>query len=175
MSPIKRKEKYCGTPYWLPNEPELSTPHGFQGLRDCDLYVYGLLVWSSFCLRGENPPARPRLQDALDDLRKLDIPYMQSRTSLFSPGHTTTDQVAQLLENTLVGPDQRDTQPWTYLYREKEYPYYQHREKKLVLNGKFKLSLYRLYRTRQIKPMYPPETHLRLSARMKSRYSQQSW
>ncbi|EEU36739.1 uncharacterized protein NECHADRAFT_86575 [Fusarium vanettenii 77-13-4] len=114
--PNVQKEEYLGTPYWLPSGYELAALGGFESLQKCDLYVYGLLVWSSFCLRGKHPQARPELDDALSDLKELSDRLTHMLLPLSPYKQRLLDQVSALLENTMVDPADRSLKPWTYLY-----------------------------------------------------------
>ncbi|KAJ4213183.1 hypothetical protein NW759_011027 [Fusarium solani] len=111
-----QKEEYLGTPYWLPSDCELAALGGLESLQKCDLYVYGLLVWSSFCLRGKHPRARPELDDALSDLKELGdrMTYMLLPLSPYK--QRLLDQVSELLTKTMVDPADRSLKPWTCLY-----------------------------------------------------------
>ncbi|KAF5560162.1 hypothetical protein FNAPI_4330 [Fusarium napiforme] len=113
------KGQYFGTPYWLPPASEIEALDTRHSLQQCDLYVYGLLVWSAFCLKGHHPPINPKLQNALDDLDQLYqlsgyrwLPFSSSRERLFA-------KVARLMEETLVDTPRRSTAPWTQLYYER--------------------------------------------------------
>ncbi|KAI8712492.1 hypothetical protein NCS52_01347600 [Fusarium sp. LHS14.1] len=121
--PSVQKEEYLGTSYWLPSDCERVALGGFESLQKCDLYVYGLLVWSSFCLRGKPPQAHPEhnnalsdLNDALSDLKELGdrMAYMLLPLSPYK--QRLLDQVSVLLENTMVDPTYRSLKPWAYLY-----------------------------------------------------------
>lgn len=111
-----QKEEYLGTPYWLPSDRELAGLGGFESLQKCDLYVYGLLVWSSFCLRGKHPRARPELDDALSDLKELGDRMTYKLLPLSPHKQRLLDQVSALLEKTMVTPADRSLKPWTCLY-----------------------------------------------------------
>lgn len=116
LKPKQQKETYLGTPHWSPSSHELSALDSFDDLRKCDLYVYGLLVWSSFCLGGKPPPLERPLRSALDDLQDLSakayplLPALSERPWLFN-------QVGRLLEDTMASPARRSPNPWSYLYR----------------------------------------------------------
>ncbi|KAM0421121.1 hypothetical protein ACHAPT_011013 [Fusarium lateritium] len=117
-APNAQKEQYLGTPGWLPSDYELAALGGFESLRKCDLYVYGLLVWSSFCLRGKHPRARPKLDDALTDLKELGERMTYMLLPLSPSKQWLLNQVSDLLKETLVDLEQRSLQPWTCLYRD---------------------------------------------------------
>ncbi|KAE9580304.1 hypothetical protein CGMCC3_g3763 [Colletotrichum fructicola] len=69
----RRAATYLGTDGWRPSDRELNAVRGFDELRRCDLYVYGLLVWSSFCHEGKHHSGNPRLQDMLEDVEQTTI------------------------------------------------------------------------------------------------------
>ncbi|KPA35208.1 serine threonine protein kinase [Fusarium langsethiae] len=92
------KEEYFGAPYWLSEASEIAALDSRSSLQQCDIYVYGLLVWSAFCLRGQHPPANPKLHNALDYLNQL---------------------CSASLRKTLVDRSRRDAEPWTWLYNER--------------------------------------------------------
>ena len=51
MGKSEIKALYEGTPGWLPPKEDLKDPLSYDDLVLCDLYVYGLVVWFSFCGR----------------------------------------------------------------------------------------------------------------------------
>ncbi|CAF3543459.1 unnamed protein product [Fusarium graminearum] len=115
----KDKERYIGTPHWLPRASELRVFHTRESLRYCDLYVYGLLVWSSFCLGGQHPPDHPTLDDALRDLKQISN-ESYSWSPLLPNKQWLATQLTALMEGTLGDPSQRSNAPWSYLYRDQE-------------------------------------------------------
>ncbi|KAF5573700.1 hypothetical protein FPCIR_13874 [Fusarium pseudocircinatum] len=112
------KGAYFGTPYWLPEASEIEALESRHSLQQCDLYVYGLLVWSAFCLRGQHPPINPKLHNALDDLDQIRQSTGHRWLPLASKRKTIFARVSRLLEGTLIDPSRRETQPWTWLYND---------------------------------------------------------
>ncbi|KAK4209648.1 hypothetical protein QBC37DRAFT_430029 [Rhypophila decipiens] len=51
-------QTYAGSPGWFPPPGERDRPVPAEQLRKCDVYVYGLVVWSAFCLRGAHRGGR---------------------------------------------------------------------------------------------------------------------
>ncbi|KAF3917148.1 hypothetical protein ABW20_dc0110368 [Dactylellina cionopaga] len=49
------KIKYAGTRGWIPPEVGISNEIDRKSLWECDIYVYGLVVWSVFCKSGRSP------------------------------------------------------------------------------------------------------------------------
>ncbi|RYP46714.1 hypothetical protein DL768_007122 [Monosporascus sp. mg162] len=166
---IPQKEEYFGTPYWSPADSELRALRSFDSLRQCDLYVYGLLVWSSFCLRGKHPPAHPRLQDALKDRARLAETMKYPWLPLSPYKQWLVAQVDRLLKETMVDPAQRNLAPWTCLYRDSEHDA-QHAE------SDDSDSMHAIDNT---SPYHPPSDtntpwpHTTLE--MKARYNEYSW
>ncbi|KAF5675979.1 serine threonine kinase [Fusarium circinatum] len=113
------KAEYFGTPYWLPEASEIEALDSRHSLQQCDIYVYGLLVWSAFCLRGQHPPTNPKLHNALDDVNKL-FQWKHNYWFLFASNRRKlVAKVARLLEETLVDRSRRDVEPWTWLYHKR--------------------------------------------------------
>ncbi|KAM7215172.1 hypothetical protein V8F06_009490 [Rhypophila decipiens] len=59
-------QTYGGSPGWFPPPGERDRPLPAEQLRKCDVYVYGLVVWSAFCLRGAHRGGR-------DGVRQWDL------------------------------------------------------------------------------------------------------
>ncbi|KAF5607449.1 hypothetical protein FPANT_865 [Fusarium pseudoanthophilum] len=161
------KVEYFGTPFWLPEASEIEALDSRHRLQQCDLYVYGLLVWSAFCLRGQHPPANPKLHNALDDLNQLCrlkrhrwLLPTTNRKKLFA-------KIGRLLGGTLVDRSRRDVEPWTWLYHEhgtrKDVPY----DSAVVENNR---NSYTDQLARSFKAYKP---HITLE--MKARYDKLSW
>ena len=91
---------------------EIENSYDFEGLRKCDLFVYGLIVWSAFCLRGSNPPPNPKLEDARADLQRLGTDggiFSFTRARL-------ANRILKVLEKTMKEHGSRnDPAPWKYL------------------------------------------------------------
>ncbi|KAF2186040.1 kinase-like protein [Zopfia rhizophila CBS 207.26] len=99
-----QKVHYLGTPSWLPPKDEAEKDHhDYESLRKCDIYVYGLVVWSSFCLRG-NPPRYPKAEYAQEDLKLLQGSTRRLRS-----------RISRLLESAMATHDQRELKPWEHL------------------------------------------------------------
>jgi serine/threonine protein kinase len=98
------------TDFWTPPKAELDMDHDHESLRRCDVFVYGLLLWSCFCLGGGNPPRNPRLEDALADLNTLSgISWLPgSKKGLVK-------QITEALQITFKKHVERDQTPWKYL------------------------------------------------------------
>lgn len=108
----EEKESYYGTEEWLPPRAEADDKHDFEGLRKCDLFVYGLVVWCSFFRRGEPPPKDPGLLDAKADIDD----FLGGRRWMSRSKRRLADRVRAVLEQTLKPyPDSRDYRPWEYL------------------------------------------------------------
>ncbi|KAM3075708.1 hypothetical protein ACMFMG_007839 [Clarireedia jacksonii] len=105
------KESYRGTDGWLPPMSEADDTHDYEGLRRCDIYVYGLVVWSAFYLRGE-PPEHPNIENA-----KQISEMFRERWKWF-PGSRQwlTDKIDAVFEGTLEDKERRTTAPWQNLY-----------------------------------------------------------
>lgn len=111
-----QKEQYLGTSSWLPPKEEVESYHDYEGLRRCDVYVYGLVVWSSFCLRGDSPPPNPTLGDVKEHLKRF------SRGSTGFPGDKGwfERRIYRLLKAAMASPDKRNPTPWVYLESRRE-------------------------------------------------------
>ena len=122
-APKQRRERhrstYLGTPGWIPSDRDLESIRGFDGLRRCDLYVYGLLVWSSFCLGGRPYSRRPRLQDMLVDVMELASSRRNSSVSSTTFDRQIGTPLTNLLKDTMREPEERSLTPWTLLERER--------------------------------------------------------
>lgn len=113
-----QKERYLGTDSWLPPWNETTREHDYDGLRTCDLYVYGLVVWSSFCLRGNSPPQNPKLEDAQANLQQLArqrrwLPFPSNKKWL-------ADRINRVLSRTMTDRHSRHPTPWEYLLSDNE-------------------------------------------------------
>jgi serine/threonine protein kinase len=64
--PSKERYWYGGTRSWQPPTRWIQNSQDADVLRRCDLYVYGLIVWSSFYLKGEPIAARSKDQARCD-------------------------------------------------------------------------------------------------------------
>lgn len=107
---------YLGTPGWIPPDHELEDIQGFYGLRRCDLYVYGLLVWSCFCRKGKPYARRPKLQDMFDDVMELRASGGINNPRFGAPKAWVIPQVRRLFHDTMKKPEERSLTPWTFLY-----------------------------------------------------------
>ncbi|KAK2760422.1 hypothetical protein CKAH01_16516 [Colletotrichum kahawae] len=108
----RRKATYLGTTGWRPLEREISAIQGFNQLRQCDLYVYGLLVWSSFCRQGGHYqyPGDPNLRYMLDDVEQITV----SRFRFFGCKKWIASQVKEVLMDTMKPSELRSLEPWTF-------------------------------------------------------------
>ncbi|KAL5313034.1 hypothetical protein ACEPPN_019461 [Leptodophora sp. 'Broadleaf-Isolate-01'] len=103
---------YGGTRSWQPPAGEVFLATDEDKLRRCDLYVYGLVVWSAFYLKGEAPEI-PSLEEATKAGRVF-------RNELqWIPGnhHRLALRIDDVLSKTLCGAADRDATPWKYLYK----------------------------------------------------------
>jgi serine/threonine protein kinase len=112
---IQPRVQYCGTPGWQPPEVERSQLHDFEGLRKCDLYVYALVVWSSFCLRGK-PPGQVSLVVAREVVKELGKRIWRPFPEFVRGEPPLAEKLSSLLEGTMVHPSDRDHAPWRHLY-----------------------------------------------------------
>lgn len=120
----KHEERYLGTPGWLPSSCDRFNIKSFEALRQCDLYVYGLVVWSSFCLGGKHPPPYPRVEDAAHDFRRLWQAVGGWSCLPLSWGKPRAlIQAERLLQSTMAPSGQRPLRPWVLLYRYPEWVY----------------------------------------------------
>ncbi|KAH6894463.1 hypothetical protein B0T10DRAFT_603954 [Thelonectria olida] len=111
--PQKQREPYHGTEGWLPPAHEADADHDFDGLRRCDIYVYGLVVWSCFYLEGE-PPENPSLARAKSTGKRF-----QDRWKWFSPKRRRLNEsINRVFECTLCpNKSERGPAPWRELQR----------------------------------------------------------
>ena len=107
------KEQYLGTPTWLPPTDEATAKLDFEGLRKCDLYVYGLVVWSSFCYRGMSLSHNRTVTRVKESLEVL-----FGNTNFINTTRSTQlkNSISSLLTKTMADRDSRDPTPWTCLY-----------------------------------------------------------
>ena len=118
---VEFKISYCGTPMFLPPKDELKSSLPFEGLLNCDLYVYGLVVWYAFS--GCRPlPSHATVEEA--ERRRVELveqlswgfswwPVLQQRDLL-------ENKLKRVLESTLqTTPHERGRSPWTFLYNDK--------------------------------------------------------
>jgi serine/threonine protein kinase len=103
-----QKEQYLGTRSWLPPREEVERDHDYEGLQKCDIYVYGLVVWSSFCLRGNSPPQRPTWTEAEESIKQFARGWGNRRW--FGV------RIRHLLKSTMAHHTERGLTPWTHLY-----------------------------------------------------------
>ncbi|KAF3808239.1 hypothetical protein GCG54_00006857 [Colletotrichum gloeosporioides] len=108
----RTKDSYLGTPGWIPPSGEVRAAHDFDGLRRCDLYVYGLVVCSSFLFAGRPYPTHPNLDSMLGHLRQLDTPGRNIPFSWKKSKRRIFDQVTRVLEDTMKAPEERGLFPW---------------------------------------------------------------
>ncbi|KAF4610372.1 hypothetical protein G7Y89_g15748 [Cudoniella acicularis] len=105
------RQRYLGTPDWQRRRDEASDEHDYDGLQNCDLYVYGLLVWSAFCLRGEPPPSKT-WEAARADLGELE---RRARWSTAENKRWISHRVGKLLDSAMASPLARSRRPWVHL------------------------------------------------------------
>lgn len=115
-SQASKEARYDGTSYWRPPEVVNRTVKKFDhdALRLCDIYVYGLIVWSVVCKsdkdKGENCwhneyiNSERALKEALSELeeRNLKPQYRQN-------------MVKDVLENCLCEPNERARYPTPWI------------------------------------------------------------
>ncbi|KAK0624382.1 hypothetical protein B0T14DRAFT_554249 [Immersiella caudata] len=106
---------YMGTKAWPP-PGETAKPMGQEGHKRCDLYVYSLVVWSAFHLRGDPLPD-------LDGDRDPAVLATDATNKLFGygrwwyPGQNTqlADGINSVFADTLRAPAERKPKPWSRL------------------------------------------------------------
>lgn len=120
--------RYYGTPGWQPPEAQLQDSYPLQAgsLRKCDIFVYGLLVWSVMLHRG-----RPPMEAEPEQVRSVTVDgrqqrarvepkdrayqelaarnYPQSLEWLKRPIATMTEQCLE------IQPEHRPSEPWQLL------------------------------------------------------------
>lgn len=159
----RRKTTYFGTPGWIPPTNELEAIQGFDELRRCDLYVYGLLVWSCFCLGGKPYVRRPRLQDMLQDLTELTTSGFGNEHGFRAPRRWIIPQLRLLLKDTMKDAAERGPKPWELLYHPK-------RGQNESSNAD---QIRRLAPNLRIQD--PDEMEIHLSSEIKAGYNERSW
>jgi len=89
--------------------------HDYEGHRNCGIYVYGLVVWSAFYLKGE-PPMHPNLENAKNTSK-----LFRDRWKWF-PGSRQwlTHRIDQVFEDILKAKGERASSPWVKLYTRQE-------------------------------------------------------
>jgi serine/threonine protein kinase len=105
---------YRGTIGWQPRDKEMQDAQDHEGFQNCDRFVYGLIVWSAFFLRGEAPECQ-----SLEEAKGATNVLRNEWNWLPGNRHQLADQINSLFENTLCDPNTRHQKPWTYLYEEK--------------------------------------------------------
>ncbi|KAH8170862.1 protein kinase domain-containing protein [Sarocladium implicatum] len=111
-------DSYLGTDYWTPPVQEIAAVRSFDDLRRCDLYVYGLTVWSAFCFRGQHPPAEPHLSAAVDSLEDLAEIFGESFVPFISFHSWLFGRVKDVMIDTLGEPSLRSPNPWNAIFIE---------------------------------------------------------
>ncbi|KAK3360525.1 hypothetical protein B0T25DRAFT_473818 [Lasiosphaeria hispida] len=104
--PDCKDRRYSGTAHWRPAQDEIKEDLLPEQKRKCDIYVYGLVVWSAFFNNGEHcSPWEPKdLEAELKCLSESDLGR----------------RVGELIKGTMREPETRKMDPWTSLYTESE-------------------------------------------------------
>ena len=110
-SPNSRDFHYRGTKAWHPPTREISGHLSQRDLQRCDVYVYGLLVWSTFYLRGE-PPTRPNQAEAIRGTREL---FGEDLSWCSGKSHLLAVSIDKVFESTLCTAPDRTLRPWVHL------------------------------------------------------------
>ncbi|RYP48280.1 hypothetical protein DL769_011221 [Monosporascus sp. CRB-8-3] len=106
-----RKYPYRGTKVWHPPTMEIQGLLSKEDLKRCDLYVYGLVVWSAFHLWGE-PPGEPKLTEAIKATRDL---FGGELSWIPGTHHHLAAPLVRLFENTLCPAAARNVRAWAEL------------------------------------------------------------
>ncbi|KAM7184939.1 hypothetical protein V8F33_012705 [Rhypophila sp. PSN 637] len=86
-------QTYGGSPGWFPPPGERDRPLLAEQLRKCDVYVYGLVVWSAFCLRGAHRGGRDGVKQwDLDKYLRQDLKSMYRWWARPDTGHGEPDE-----------------------------------------------------------------------------------
>lgn len=108
--PDRNDEVYLGTQYWQPPQDEINglTP---EHKRKCDIYVYGLVVWSAFFNNGQPYSVwdSGNLRAAVESMSDPDLGR----------------RVGELIDTAMKEPATRKMDPWTSLYTESERAHFQ--------------------------------------------------
>lgn len=114
----QRSPMYVGTLGWLPPEALTQTGDGLQheSLQKCDIYAYGLIVWSAFCKSGESP----LLYDCESQLQTdlvLEYAIQDIHTMFGEDMSTLANFITNLLQDCLqCERGQRSDTPWMHLH-----------------------------------------------------------
>ncbi|RYP64823.1 hypothetical protein DL771_008603 [Monosporascus sp. 5C6A] len=113
--PSSTGQRYMGTEVWRPPQEQIKNSLSAEDLRKCDIYVYGLVVWSAFCLKGWH-----RRSWGPEELKK-DLDSLSS-WSPFSPfgRYTLRNRIGELLQGAGKNPGERNMEPWKSLYMGRE-------------------------------------------------------
>ncbi|KAK8108453.1 hypothetical protein PG984_014254 [Apiospora sp. TS-2023a] len=106
------RPRYLGTDGWKP--PEAASPGtldlNHEDWKLCDVYVFGLVVWSVFCKSGKPPLEGSRIEPDIALRRaRQDI---ETRKSILGSYSGT---ILRVLEETLRRPRERSFRPWIHL------------------------------------------------------------
>ncbi|RYP34645.1 hypothetical protein DL767_004205 [Monosporascus sp. MG133] len=113
--PSSTGQKYMGTGVWRPPREEIENSLSADDLRKCDIYVYGLVVWSAFCLKGWH-----RLSWGPEELKE-DLESLSSSGPFPLFGrHTLRNRVEHLLQEAREKLGKRNMEPWKFLYMGRE-------------------------------------------------------
>ena len=104
---------YEGTPGWVP--PEASEKLNSASLVLCDVFVYGLLVWSIATLDGTSPILN-EIPRHLTEVKLYHQSYIEVHDAKIVQGEDDMNRVVHLLRGSLHQlPHLRERQPWNYL------------------------------------------------------------
>ncbi|KUJ09423.1 kinase-like protein [Mollisia scopiformis] len=109
-----RNTRYAGTPGWLPPEVIIGTDRGIDHaeLQKCDIYTYGLLVWSVFCQFGDPPLLQDQETQILPDI-VLERGLQDVQETFSGRSRWLAETIIEVLRNTLqLEPTQRSSTPW---------------------------------------------------------------
>lgn len=105
--------EYRGTPGWRPPEyyrQGLRTLT-FQGHQRCDIFVFGLVVWSTFQYNGRHP--LPREGEPSWNVSTLAAQMLEKQTNI---PKSERNRIILIVQGALIDdPDARQRHPWKYL------------------------------------------------------------
>lgn len=103
---------YLGTANWLPPEVATKTTKTFnhETLRLCDIFVYGLVVWSTLCKAG-----KPCTSNDLMDPLQAQNQAIQDTTALGMPS-SVLSTTRKTIQECICHANERSLTPWKNLH-----------------------------------------------------------
>ncbi|KAK4149533.1 hypothetical protein C8A00DRAFT_46864 [Chaetomidium leptoderma] len=111
-------QEYRGTNGWLPPEKEINKPLLAENLRKCDVYVYGLVVWSAFFNKGWHRHSWG-LDELMGDMERL--PNLRPFSPFLLFGRMSLRKgIQDLIQEATKELAERNMEPWKFLYTGRE-------------------------------------------------------